>query len=40
MNSYFQKVKEYLLELDFSIVSEDESEGVFNISRPVLNFDT
>lgn len=33
MNSYFQKVKEYLLELDFSIVSEDESEGVFVVEN-------
>jgi len=28
MNSYFQKVKDYLLELDFAIVQEDEAEGV------------
>lgn len=29
MNSYFEKVKDYLLELNFSIVSEDEEDGVF-----------
>lgn len=29
MNTYFEKVKEYLLELDYDIVQEDENEGVF-----------
>ena len=29
MNSYSQKVKDYLLELDFTIVSEDLNDGVF-----------
>lgn len=33
MNSYFQKVKDYLLELDFSIVSEDEEDGVFVVEN-------
>ncbi len=33
MNEYFQKVKEYLLELDFTIVSEDEDEGVFVVEN-------
>ncbi len=33
MNSYFQKVKDYLLELDFTIVSEDEGEGVFVVEN-------
>lgn len=29
MNTYFEKVKDYLLELDYDIVQEDENEGVF-----------
>ena len=29
MDAYFEKVKDYLLELDFSIIQEDEGEGVF-----------
>ncbi|MEP1096694.1 MAG: YbjN domain-containing protein [Cyclobacteriaceae bacterium] len=33
MNSYFEKVKEYLLELDFSIVQEDEADGVFVVDK-------
>lgn len=33
MNSYFQKVKDYLLELDFTIVSEDEEDGVFVVEN-------
>jgi hypothetical protein len=33
MESYFQKVKEYLLELDFMIVSEDEADGVFVVEK-------
>ena len=28
MNEYFDKVKSYLLELDYSILLEDESDGV------------
>lgn len=33
MNSYFQKVKHYLLELGFAIVEEDEEEGVFVVEK-------
>lgn len=33
MNSYFEKVKEYLLELDFSIVQEDEADGVLVVDK-------
>jgi len=33
MNSYFKKVKEYLLELDFSIVQEDEADGVLVVDK-------
>ena len=33
MNAYFEKVREYLLELDFSIVQEDESDGVFVVEK-------
>ncbi|MEM9324345.1 MAG: CesT family type III secretion system chaperone [Bacteroidota bacterium] len=33
MNSYFEKVKDYLLELDFTIVSQDEEEGVFVVEN-------
>jgi hypothetical protein len=33
MISHFQKVKEYLLELNFSIVQEDEDEGVFVVEN-------
>ena len=33
MNSYFQKVKDYLLELDFNIEQEDEEEGVFVVEK-------
>lgn len=33
MNSYFEKVKEYLLELDFTIVQEDEADGVFVVDK-------
>ena len=29
MNEYFEKVKEYLLELDFNIINENEEDGVF-----------
>ena len=33
MNSYFEKVKEYLLELDFTIIQEDEAEGVLVVDK-------
>lgn len=33
MNQYFEKVREYLLELDFSIVQEDESDGLFVVDK-------
>lgn len=33
MNSYFEKVKEYLLELDFTIMEEDENDGVFVVEK-------
>lgn len=33
METYFQKVKSYLLELDYSIVFDDENEGVFVIEN-------
>lgn len=33
MNSYFEKVKEYLLDLGFSIVSEDEGEGILVVEN-------
>jgi len=33
MNSHFQKVKDYLLELNFTIVQEDENEGVFVVEN-------
>ena len=33
MNSYFEKVKEYLLELDFAIVQEDNTDGVFIVDK-------
>ena len=33
MNSYFEKVREYLLELDFSIVQEDAEDGVFVVDK-------
>lgn len=33
MKSYFEKVKEYLLELDFSITQEDEADGVFVVDK-------
>ena len=33
MNSHFQKVKDYLLELNFTIVHEDENEGVFVVEK-------
>jgi len=33
MDSHFQKVKEYLLELNFNIVEENESDGVFVVEN-------
>lgn len=33
MNEYFQKVKEYVLELDYTINHEDEGDGVIIISN-------
>ncbi len=33
MDSYFEKVKDYLLELDFSIVREDANDGVFVVDK-------
>ncbi|MEM8894086.1 MAG: YbjN domain-containing protein [Bacteroidota bacterium] len=33
MNSYFQKVKDYLLELDFAIIQEDEKDGVLVVEN-------
>ena len=33
MNSYFQKVKDYLLELDFAIIQEDESDGILVVEN-------
>ena len=33
MNHNFEKVREYLLELDFTLVQEDAAEGVFVIDK-------
>ena len=33
MNPYFEKVQEYLLELNFTIVQEDEADGVFVVNK-------
>ncbi|MBR4268042.1 MAG: YbjN domain-containing protein [Bacteroidales bacterium] len=33
MEKYFQKVKGYLLDLEYSIVSEDENAGTLKISK-------
>ena len=33
MNEYFQKVKEYIVELDYQITFEDEGEGVIVIDH-------
>jgi len=33
MNSYFDKVREYLLELNFTIVQEDEADGLFVVEN-------
>ncbi len=33
MSNYFNKVRDYVLELDYSIISEDESDGVIVIDN-------
>ena len=33
MNSYFEKVREHLLELNFSIIQEDEADGVYVVEN-------
>ncbi len=33
MNPYFETVKNYLLELDFNIIEEDQSEGIFVVEN-------
>ena len=33
MNSYFDKIKNYLLELDFDIIQEDKSDGFFLVEN-------
>ncbi len=33
MNNYFEKVKDYLLELDFSIITEDENDGIIVVDN-------
>ena len=33
MNENFQKVKDYLLELDFSIISEDVEDGILVVDK-------
>ena len=33
MNPYFEKVREYLLELDFTITQEDAADGVFVVDK-------
>lgn len=33
MNAYFETVKNYLLELDFEIIQEDESDGLFVVEN-------
>ena len=33
MESYFEKVKDYLLELNYSIVQQDESDGVLVVEN-------
>lgn len=35
MNNYFQKVKNYLLELDYEIAHEDEEDGIFVVRDEV-----
>ena len=36
VNNYFQKVRSYLLELDFQIIHEDEQERVFVVEKESL----
>jgi len=33
MNAYFDTIKNYLLELDFDIIQEDESDGLFVVEN-------
>ena len=33
MNAYFDKVRDYLLELDFSIISQDNEEGILVVEK-------
>ncbi len=33
MKNHFEKVRNYLLDLDFNIISEDEDEGVFWVEK-------
>ncbi|MEM6830439.1 MAG: molecular chaperone Tir, partial [Bacteroidota bacterium] len=33
MESYFDTVKNYLLELDFDLVQEDEADGIFVVEN-------
>lgn len=33
MNSYFEQVQGYLLDLDFNIINENEEEGVFWVEK-------
>jgi hypothetical protein len=33
MNVYFDKVRDYLLELDFSIISQDVEEGILVVEK-------
>ena len=33
MNQYFDKVRNYLLELDFDIIQEDEADGLFVVEN-------
>lgn len=33
MNNYYQKVKDYIVELDYDITHEDESDGIFVVDH-------
>ena len=33
MNAYFDKVRDYLLELDFSIISQENEEGILVVEK-------
>ena len=33
MNAYFDKVRDYLFELDFSIISQDNDEGILVVEK-------